>query len=266
MMRNPRIAIIGDTVLQHGELTDAGSIAIELASGWRTDVGFRSIAAHNDAWESLDSMFGAKGITTWLGIRNNGDSDPGAPHSAEIRMGDMLNIDELFSHDLVIVASRDAALRRFLADLPVHTYPGVRMLSVIHFRDGVIASEQMEDLTRFDVIIGGEADFAALMPAEDDSPFETAIESMAPVIHGTNVRAVVSWGKHGAFRCITRDEPLLTLPPHHAPHTSSDAPWAAFVGAVAMGLARRQPWEAIGREATRRFAIRSQELRSEQTT
>jgi len=53
------------------------------------------------------------------------------------------------------------------------------------------------------------------------------------------------------------------LPPHHAPHTSSDAPWAAFTGAVAMGMIRRQEWEEIGREATRRFAVRAQALRSE---
>ena len=85
---------------------------------------------------------------------------------------------------------------------------------------------------------------------------------MAPVIHGTNVRAAVSWGKHGAFRCITGDDPVLTLPPHHAPHTSSDAPWAAFVGAVAIGHDQAQGWEEIGREASRRFAIRAQELRS----
>jgi hypothetical protein len=73
----------------------------------------------------------------------------------------------------------------------------------------------------------------------------------------------VSWGKHGAFRCITSDDPVLTLPPYHAPHTSSDAPWAAFVGAVAMGMVRRKAWPEIGREASRRFAIRAQELRSE---
>lgn len=262
-MRRLRIAIIGDTRLHHDELTDAGAIAIELATGWPADVGFRSVAGDGEAWEELDARFGAAGITTWLTIREPQAGAESLPHSASIRMGDMLNIEELFEHDLVIVASRDVALRRFLADLPVHTYPGVRMLSLVHFHEGIIAEEQLADLTRFDVIVGGEADFAEIAPAPNGRPPDCTVETMAPLLEGANLRAVVSWGKHGAFRCVTRDAPLLTIPPHHAPHTGSDAPWATFVGAVAMGMARRHGWDEIGREATRRFAIRSQALRSE---
>ncbi len=262
-MRHPRIAIIGDTRLRHDELSDAGAVAIELATGWPADVGFRSVASDGEAWEELDARFGAAGITTWLTIRDSDHQGDVQEPAASIRMGDMLNIDEMFSHDLVIVASRDVALRRFLADLPVHTYPGVRMLSLVHFSEGIIAEERLDDLTRFDVIVGAEADFMDIVPAPNGRQPDCAVEAMAPVIEGTNVRAVVSWGKHGAFRCVTRDKPLLTIPPHHAPHTGSDAPWATFVGAVAMGMARRQGWDEIGREATRRFAIRSQALRSE---
>jgi len=263
LMRHPRIAIIGDTQLRHGELTNAGAIATELATGWPVDVGFRSIAANAASWEELDSRFGMAGITTWMSIRDPNDRGPESSVVADIRMGDMLNIDELFGHDLVIVASRDAALRRFLADLPVHTFPGVRMLSLVHFREGVIADEKLDDLTRFDVIIGGEPDFASIVPPSTVAESESAIAALKPAIEGTNVRAIVSWGKHGAFRCLTREDSLLTLPPHHAPHTSSDAPWAAFAGAVAMGMIRRQEWEDIGRDATRRFAVRAQNLRSE---
>jgi hypothetical protein len=262
-MTRPRIAIIGDTQLLHGELTNAGAIAIELATGWPVDIGFRSVAADASAWETLDSLFGAAGVTTWLNTRDEHANAPDAIVEAAIRMGDRLNIDELFTHDLVIVASRDSALRRFLADLPVHTHPGVRVLSLVHFREGTIVSEKLDDLTRFDVIVGGEADFGAIAPPATAKEFDSAIESMAPVIAGANVRAVVSWGKHGAFRCLTKEHPLVTIPPHHAPHSGSDAPWAAFVGAVAMGMVRRQDWDETGREATRRFAIRSQALRSD---
>jgi hypothetical protein len=262
-MRRPRIAIVGDTQLHHGELTNAGAVAIELASGWPVDVGFRSVAHDGESWEELDSIFGAIGITTWLTIREPGDGPANGAPSSSIKMGDQINIDELFEHDVVIVASRDVALRRFLADLPVHTYPGVRMLSLVHFREGIIAEERLEDLTRFDVIVGSELDFSEIAPAGSTADTDNALANMAPAIHGTNVRAAISWGKHGAFRCISRDAPLLTLPPHHAPHTSSDAPWAAFVGAVAFGMAKRQGWPEIGREASRRFAIRAQALRSE---
>lgn len=262
-MRRTQVAIVGDTDLLHSELTDAGAIALELAMGWPVDVGFRSVANSGNAWEMLDTHFGAAGITTWLTIREAMDGEHVTTPGASIRNGDLLNIDELFNHDLVIVACRDVALRRFLADLPVHTYPGVRMLSLVHFRDGVIAEERLDDLTRFDVIVGSETDFGEIAPDSGSQRYDSAVEAMQPAIEGANVRAIVSWGKHGAFRCVTRDQPPLTIPPHHAPHTGSDGPWAAFVGAVAIGVARRRGWEEIGREATRRFAIRAQALRSE---
>lgn len=86
-------------------------------------------------------MFGGVGITAWMSIRN-GDASEGLNLAASVRMGDTINIDELFGYDLVIVATRDVALRRFLADLPVHTYPGVRIMSLIALHDGVIDGER----------------------------------------------------------------------------------------------------------------------------
>ena len=262
-MPQARIAIIGDTAIVDGEVTDAGAIAIELARGWRSqvEVGFRSVAASGEAWEALDARFGEANVTTWLTIRHDDAPEERSASDAvaTVRMGDPLNIDELFSHDLVIVATRHVALRRFLADLPVHTYPGVRMLSLIHFREGVPSEERLEDLLRFDVIAGAEVDFRSIMPSEPLESVDNALAALAPAIRGTNVRAAISWGKHGAFRCVTGDEPVFTLPPHHAPPGTSDAPWAAFVAAVAIGLINRQGWEAMGREASRRFAIRAQE-------
>src|SRR5688500_2729448 len=101
-MRNARIAVIGDTRIENDELTDAGAIALELARGWqgRIDIGFRSVASDGDAWEAIDARFGAAGVTTWLTIRDVQDQGAGQP-AALVRMGDPLNIDELFSHDLV---------------------------------------------------------------------------------------------------------------------------------------------------------------------
>jgi hypothetical protein len=253
-MRRARVAIIGDTRLVHGALSNAGAIATELATGWPVDVGIRSVAHAASAWEYLDGEFGKLDITTWLSIRQPEEPDGVA---ASIRMGDTLNIDELFSHDLVIVACRDVALRRFLADLPVHTYPGVRIISLIHFDEGVIEQERMEDLTRFDVIVGSEADYARITSADPEA-HRHPLESMAPFIHATNVRAAISWGRHGEFTCARPDQPLLSVAALHAPHTPSDAPWAAFTCAIAMGMINRQSWEDIGRDAARQFARRTQ--------
>lgn len=262
-MKRPRIAIIGDTRLAYGELTDAGAIAMELAASWPVDVGIRTIADSAEAWESLDELFGGVGVTSWMSIRQP-NRDDGINLAASMRMGDTINIDELFTHDLVIVATRDVALRRFLADLPVHTFPGVRIMSLIALHDGAVEGESLSDLSRFDVVIGPDAAFASLAPTID-SPLASGVEALAPQLAGSNVRAAVSWGKHGAFRCMADGASAVTIPPHHAPHTSSDAPWATFVGAVAYGLVKRQSWDEIGREAARRFAIRAQGLRSAQS-
>jgi hypothetical protein len=258
-MTKYRIAVIGDTRLEFGELTDAGAIAIELAAGWRADVGIRTIAHSAQAWESLDEAFGKVGVTSWMSVREDAPSlhqDTGA----SIRMGDMLNIDELFAHDLVILATPDQKLRRFLADLPVHTWPGVRIMGLIHLHDGIVATDDVLDLTRFDSVIGSDDAFAAISRHGESS--ESGIAAFAEHIRGSNLRAAVSWGRHGAFRCVTPEDAVVTIPPHHAPTTTSDAPWAAFVAAVAIGMISRQSWEEIGREATRRFAVRSQERRN----
>ena len=262
-MKRPRIAVIGDTRLAYGELTDAGAIALELAAAWPVDVGIRTIADSAEAWETLDELFGAVGVTSWMSIRQPTRQD-GINLASSVRMGDTINIDEIFSHDLVIVATRDVALRRFLADLPVHTYPGVRIMSLIALHDGVIEGESLTDLSRFDVVIGPDTAFASLS-STIQVPLASGVEALAPQLVGSNVRAAISWGKHGAFRCVADGASAVTIPPHHAPHTASDAPWATFVGAVAYGLVRRQPWDEIGREAARRFAIRAQGLRSAQT-
>ncbi len=262
-MPRTRIALIGDTRLEYGELTDAGAIAMELASWSQLEVGIRTVANSRNAWEVLDEAFGSVGITSWMTIR---DEAPATyrDNGAETRMGDVLNIDELFSHDLVIVATRDRALRRFLADLPVHTYPGVRMMTLIDLHDGVVEDENLADLLRFDVLVGSDAAFSSITSIE--SPIAgSGIAAFESHLRGSNVRAAVSWGKHGAFRCVTPEDNLVTIPPHHAPATTSDAPWAAFVSAVAVGLVKRKEWSDIGREATRRFAIRAQAQRSSRT-
>ena len=260
-MRRARIAIVGDTRSVHGSLTNAGAIAVELANGWPVDVGIRTVANSADSWEILDQQFGDAGVTTWLSIREPANHEG---IGASVRMGDTLNIDELFSHDLVIVACRDVALRRFLADLPVHTYPGVRQLALIHFDEGAIEGERVEDLTRFDVIVGSDSDYVTVAGSAPDD--EHPLTAMAPAIVATNTRAAISWGRHGEFTCLRPDEDLLEVAALHAPYTPSDSPWAGFVGAIAMGMVNRLGWEEIGRDAARQYASRTQASRSGTTT
>lgn len=261
-MPKPRIAVIGDTAWRHGELTGVGAVAVELARGWDVEVGFRSVAASGASWEFLDAEFGRVGVTTWLTIRRPDEARVNADIASDIRMGDPLEIGDLFAHDIVILGTSDLRLRRFLADLPVHTRPDVRILTSIHIDHATLATERLDDALRFDVIIGSEADFAILANTDPDRP-RSGLEAIHDRMPGSNLRAAVSWGRHGEFAVAEPDAEISITPAEHAPTTTSALPWAAFFSAVAVNVARRTPWDATGREATSQFAKRAHDLRRE---
>lgn len=262
-MKRPRIAVIGDTKLVHGELTDAGAIAIELALLDRADVGLRSVAADRTSHEQLETRFRRSGITTWLTTR---DPDPHPSHRpvrADLMMGDPIDITEIFDRDVVVLASRDVRLRRFLADLPVHTRPDVRILALIHFEDGVPVGERVEDAVRFDTIVGAADDFEHWSVSSD---LRMGVDASVPVMsllhrrmHGTNVRALLSWDGAGSATLAEPLEDIVTFPPGDTPPAPGSAPWASFVATVALGMALRQPYRKIAKDASRAFVSRSQE-------
>ncbi len=267
-MKRPRIAVIGDTALVHGELTDGGAIATELALTGRVDVGFRSVAASRSAWEELESHFGPLGITTWLTIRNLDADRDGSPVHADLRMGDPIDIVEIFGYDLVVLASRDVRLRRFLSDLPVHTRPDVRILTLLHFENGVPAGERVEDILRFDALVGSDVDIEAWGGVTDHSlptdGTDSVMRYLHSRLHGTNLRALVAWGRYGAATLTEPLEDIVTIPASHAPTTRSSAPWAAFVATLAEGMALHHPYREIVRRASEAYARRCQDLRRSQ--
>lgn len=263
-MRRPRIAVLGDTALVHRELTDAGAIATELALLGQADVGFRSVATSRPAWEQLETHFGVSGVTTWLTIRDlDAVPDTGSVR-ADLRMGDPIDIAEIFGHDVVVLACRDVRLRRFLSDLPVHTRPDVRILAPLHFEDGVPQGEHVEDVLRFDTIVGSDTDFETWGVSSDllaSTEVGSVMTRLHAQMHGTNVRALVSWGEYGA---ATFAEPLgeiVTVPTADAPRTRGAAPSAAFVATLALGMALRQPYPEIAQLASDAFARRCHEIR-----
>ncbi len=262
-MRRPRIAVIGDTTLVHGKLTDAGAIATELALLDRADVGFRSVAADRTSWEQLEARFRRSDITTWLTTRDPDPHQAHGPVRAELRMGDPIDITEIFGRDVVVLASRDVRLRRFLADLPVHTRPDVRILALIHFEDGVPPGEHPADVLRFDTIVGSAEDFERWGTS---SNLRIGIDAGVPVMsllhrrmHGTNVRALVSWDKDGSAALAEPLEDIVTFSPGDAPQAPGSAPWASFVATVALGMALRHPYPEIVEGASKAFISYSRE-------
>lgn len=262
-MKRPRIALIGDTTLAHGELTDAGAIATELALLDRADVGFRSVAADRASHERLETRFRQSGITTWLTTRYPDHHPSHEPLRADLRMGDPIDITEIFDRDVVVLASRNVRLRRFLADLPVHTRPDVRILASIHFEEGVPRGERTEDVLRFDTIVGSAEDFEQWSMS---SNLPDCVDAGVPVMsrlqqrmHGSNVRALMSWDEDGSAMLAEPLEDIVTVRAGNTRIVRGSAPWAAFVATVALGMALRQPYPEIAEDASRAFVSRARD-------
>lgn len=262
-MKRPRIAVIGDTTLVHGELTDAGAIATELALLDRADVGLRSVATDRASCEQFVPRFERTGITTWLTIRDHDPHPSHGPVRADLRMGDPIDITEIFDRDVVVLASRDVRLRRFLADLPVHTRPDVRILALLHFEDGVPPGERVEDVLRFDTIVGSAIDFehwsASINLPDSVDAGVPVMSGLHRRMHGTNVRALVSWDEDGSATLAEPLEDIVTVSADSAQKAPGSTSWAAFVATVALGMALRRPYPEIAEDACRAFASRSRE-------
>lgn len=252
-MNRRRIAVLGDTALVDGELTDGGAIVAELACIPHVEATFRSVAATATAREQLDRHLRSISVSTQLTTRDN----PSAREHvrAELRLGDPIDITGIFGHHVVVLAARDTRLRRFLADLPVHTRPNVRILTVLHFSDGVPTGERLEDALRFDVITGSVDDFDTWGATSEPplAPDGDAISGLHARMHGANLRAAIAWSPAGEAIVAEPLNGIVTVPATNSGAADGRA-WAAFVAAVALGIADREAFPAVGQRAVVAFA------------
>jgi len=256
-MTRPRVAIIGDTEFRAGQWTDAAAIALETATRWNAEVGLRTVGSDAETVRQLRTQLESVGVTPWLTVRNDSDASSASVMHADVRMGDPLRIAQLFDHDVVVLACQDSQLRRFLADLPVHTRPDVRIIACMHFEQGRVLGELVEDLRRFDTLIGSEDDFHMLnRPLGDDPPFHVLSPVQQRMI-GSNLRAAIAWDDLGSFSLAEPNRPILSIASEAKPQAPGSTSWPAFVGAVVVGVARRDPWPEIGHNATLAYARHS---------
>ncbi len=68
------------------------------------------------------------------------------------RMGDRIDIDRLFTRNLVLLDSVDPTLRRFLIDLPVHTYPDVKILVPMTYVIDFPGRDELDSVVRCDAL------------------------------------------------------------------------------------------------------------------
>lgn len=178
---------------------------------------------------------------------------------ARIAKGDRLDIDRLFSNDILILDTDDLPLRRFLSDLPAHTRPGARLLGPLTYLSDVGATDAIEIALRHDIVVGNEREFAELTGLRDP---EEAMASLRSRLPGSNARLLVmTRGASGATAATTDD--LVTCPGYDVACRDATGAGDAFVGGLAFGLASRWPLDGAVRLANAVGALATTALGSQ---
>lgn len=151
------------------------------------------------------------------------------------RMGDRIDIARLFTRDLVILDSVDPELRRFLIDLPVHTYPDVKILVPMTYVVDFPGRDELESVLRSDALVGSAGELCQLMQA---AKLEDAIGALRKQMRTSNLRvAAVTLGAGGAIAFDT--ERVLAMPALDVEVTDTTGAGDAFAGGLAVALACR---------------------------
>jgi sugar/nucleoside kinase (ribokinase family) len=161
-------------------------------------------------------------------------------------LGDRIDIDALFGADLAVIDVDDDRLRRFLADLPVHTYPSTRLLGTLSYLEERLREEELAELFRFDYLVGNQREVSRITGAND---LPSALELLQELMVGSNLRGfAITIGASGAI-AITASE-RWQAPALDAPVVDTTGAGDAFAGAFAYAMALRWPMEESLRFAT----------------
>lgn len=268
--RKPSIGVVGisswDTILSIDEYPVAGGYALvanalELPGGTSANaavaaarlgasVELTSTVGNDEAGRQLVESIAAAGVDVKrVRIDRENPTDRTTVISSTIpanrtilwrqgaypRKGDRLDIDRLFTRDLVLLDSVDPELRRFLIDLPVHTYPGVKILLPLTYAVDFPGRDEFGSIVRCDAVVGSELELQALTGCDSLAAGVAKLQSSMQV---SNLRwAAVTRGANGAiaFDAATRFE-VEALPVDVVDSTGAGD---AFAGAFAVGLASR---------------------------
>ena len=170
---------------------------------------------------------------------------------AQIVRGDALSIDRLFAADVAVIDTDDLPLRRFLTDLPAHTYPNARLLGPLTFLSDTDAADKREIALRHDVVVGNEREFQELTGLDDG---EAALHQMGDRLLGSNCRLLVmTCGANGSVAASRDGVTRASAYPVDTVDTTGAGD--AFAGALAYGLALRLPIHHLLRLANAVAAI-----------
>lgn len=154
-------------------------------------------------------------------------------------LGDRLDVEALFTSDLLIVDVDDPRLRRFLVDLPVHTYPSSRLLGTLTY---LVADDhpdqRWDELLRFDLLVGNEREVMAITGSDS---LEKGVKALQSRMRGSNLRgAAITRGRHGAIGMTPSDR--WESPAFAVDVIDTTGAGDAFAGGFAFAMALRWNW------------------------
>jgi len=232
-----RFAIIGNIQSEeHDGSAAGGAAAIALAlAGLGGRVTLRSVVGDDAQGERVLAALRDGDVPVDL-IDRIPDAITGLPETT-IRKGAMMDIYDLFGHDVLILDFADQPLRRFLIDLPAHTKPDVRMLGTLaHLDRQAPSSDEFEIAMRYDAIVGTPGQYARLTGEVVPSDALSRIEARMP---GTHLRAAVLVSNN-ALHVVSREErQCLPL------DSGTRVPMPRAIATVAWGMAERWTWATI---------------------
>lgn len=164
---------------------------------------------------------------------------------ARLQRGDPLPIEELFSHDLIIVDVDDPDLRQFLVDLPAHIAPRTQLVGPLVYLTELEPERGLRLALQHDVIVGNDDELCYLT---GEVELEAAIERLqaAMPLHVTRL-AAVSRGALGSI-IVTRRE-VTPVPAFRVDVVDTTGAGDAFAAGIVYGLLRRWDPPRLGRFA-----------------
>ncbi len=149
------------------------------------------------------------------------------------RLGDRIDIDRLFTRQLVLLDSVDPRLRRFLIDLPVHTYPNVKILVPMTYVVDFPGEDELDSIVRCDALVGSERELLALTRCDSQA---NAIKFLQERMRVSNLRcAAITLGARGALAFDAKR--LFEIPGIEVDVIDTTGAGDAYAGAFAVGLA-----------------------------
>lgn len=154
---------------------------------------------------------------------------------ATLERGDRIDIDRLFTRELVLLDCVDPDLRRFLIDLPVHTYPDAKILVPMTYVVDFPGRDELDSVVRSDALVGSADELRQLTGVDS---IDWAITVMQSRMRVSNLRSVVvTLGAEGALAFDAYR--VHRSHSHQVDVVDTTGAGDAFAGAFAVGLAIR---------------------------